>query len=75
MRGGNWGQKDMEEGKGGINGDGQRRFGVVNTQYSVQIMFCRIVHLKPEYFVNHCHPNKFNKKRGGRYTIKYIYSQ
>ena len=30
----------------GINGDGWR-LGVVNTQYSVQVMCCKIVHLKP----------------------------
>ena len=33
-------------GYGGINSDGQR-FGGVNTQYSVKMMCCKIVPLKP----------------------------
>lgn len=36
---------------------------VMNTQYNVQMIFCRIVHLKPINFVNQCHPNTFNKKQ------------
>ena len=42
---------------------------VVNTQYSVQMMCCKIIHLKPIYFVNRCHPNKFNKKEKIRFCL------
>lgn len=40
-RGGKW--KKVK----GISGDGRRWLGVVNTQYNVQIMYCRVVYLKP----------------------------
>lgn len=42
--GGDW--KKVEEGKGRINGD-ERRLGLVNTQFSVQMMDSRTVSLKP----------------------------
>ena len=31
----------MEEDREGVNGDGRRRLGAVNTQYSVQMMCCK----------------------------------
>lgn len=34
---------------------------VVSTQYDVQMMCGRIVHLKPTELDNQCHPNTFNK--------------
>ena len=43
---GDWGE--VEEGKRGRNGDGRRLdLGWVNTQYNIQMMYYRIVHLKP----------------------------
>ena len=36
----------MEDGKGRINGGGRRLDRVVNTQYSTQMMYYRIAHLK-----------------------------
>ena len=36
------------KGYGGINGNGWKTcLRVMNTQYSVQMMYCEIVHLKP----------------------------
>ena len=40
-----WGE--VEEGKVGINGEGRTLDWVVNTQYNIQIMYCRIVYRKP----------------------------
>ena len=42
------GWREVEEGKRGINSDRKRLdFGWVNTQYNIQTMYYRIVHLKP----------------------------
>ena len=35
------------EGKRYLNGDGRRQLWVVNTQYNTQMLYYRIVHLKP----------------------------
>lgn len=40
-----WGE--VEEGAVWLNGDKRRRLGVMNTQYSMQMMFYRTVYLKP----------------------------
>ena len=45
ITGGKGGWGEVEEGIWGINGDG-RRLGVVNTQYNIQMMYYRIVHVK-----------------------------
>ena len=34
----------------------------VSTQYNVQMMYRRNVHLKPNELINQCHPNTFNEK-------------
>ena len=47
----------------GIDGDDRDLIYVVNTQYTVQLVCCGIVHLKPVNFVNQCHQKKFNKKK------------
>lgn len=39
----------IEKAIGGIN-DAGRKLGGVNTQYSVQMICCRIIHLKPASF-------------------------
>ena len=51
-------------GYGWTNGDGRRLDGMVNTQYSAQMVCCEIVHLKLYKFCNWCLPSKFNKKGG-----------
>ena len=38
---------EHREGEGGINGDGRRQPGVVNTQYNTQMMCYTTVHLTP----------------------------
>ena len=53
---------EVEEDKGGMNGDG-KELGVVNTQYSIQWRYYKIVPLKSIYLTNQCHPNKFNSKK------------
>ena len=37
---------------------------MVKTQYKIQMIYYRIVYLKPINFINHCHPNRFNLKKG-----------
>ena len=34
----------------------------IGTQWKLQMMYHRIVHLKPNNFINQCHPYKFNLK-------------
>ena len=54
---GEGGWEQLDEGKEGINGD-----WVVNTQYNIQMMYYKVVHLKPNNFINQSHSNKFNLK-------------
>lgn len=40
------GWEDVEQGKGGINGNGKKFKLVMNNQYNLQTMYYRITHLK-----------------------------